>query len=86
MGDFATYRAVHAEALAAALAEEEVGPALGQLAYGDQADSPQLDLTNTYDALVYVLVGPDFDRSLIAERFDASDMAGDGLAVLVVVG
>jgi hypothetical protein len=121
MGDFATYRAVTAEALTVALAEEEVGPALGQLAYGDQAEGPLLDLTNTYGALVYVLIGPDgdredfddalvaavlgheevafdsptvndvqwtaeigraladFDRSLIADRFDASDMDHQGV-------
>jgi hypothetical protein len=121
MGDYATYRAVSAEALAAALAEEEPGPALGQLAFGDQAVGPTVDLTNTYEALAYLLAGPDgdrgdfddplvaavlgheeiapdsptvndaqwtaeigraltdFDRSLIADRFDPSDMDDQGI-------
>ena len=66
MGDYATYRAVRAETLAAALGAEDAGAALGMLAAGDRAEGLLLDLTNAYDALVYVLAGPDGDR----EDFD----------------
>lgn len=121
MGDYATYRAVRGETLAAALGAEDAGAALGMLAAGDGAEGLLLDLTNAYDALVYVLAGPDgdredfddplvaavlgheevaydsptvndvqwtaeieralagFDRTLIAERFDAEEMDDEGV-------
>lgn len=121
MGDFATYRAVTAEALADAVAAREPGPALGALAVSDRDEGLRLDLTNAYGALVYVLAGPDgdredfddplvaavlgheevaydsptvndvewtaqieralldFDRALIADRFDADEMDDEGV-------
>ncbi len=66
MGDYATYRAVTGETLSAALGAEDAGAALGMLASGDRAQGLLLDLTNAYQALVYLLAGPDGDR----EDFD----------------
>jgi hypothetical protein len=66
VGNYATYRAVRAETLAAALGAEDAGAALAMLAAGDGAEGLLLDLTNAYEALVYVLAGPDGDR----EDFD----------------
>jgi Domain of unknown function (DUF1877) len=121
VGNYATYRAVRAETLAAALGAEDPGAALGMVASGDRAEGLLLDLTNAYEALAYVLAGPDgdredfddplvaavlgheevaydaptvndvhwtvqieraladFDRTLIADRFDAEAMDEDGV-------
>ena len=66
MYEYARYRAVTADALTAALDNEAPGYALSELANGPDATGPELDLANTYSALVYLLVGPDGD----VEDFD----------------
>ncbi|VEG52132.1 Domain of uncharacterised function (DUF1877) [Mycolicibacterium aurum] len=80
MGDYATYRAVRAEMLAAALGAEEPGAALGMLASGDRAEGLLLDLTNAYEALVYVLAGPDGDREDFDDPLVAAVLGHDEVA------
>jgi uncharacterized protein DUF1877 len=86
MGTYATYRAVRPEEVAAALAVDEPGPALGQLVFGDDAAGPMADLTNTFDALAYVLAGPGGDREdyanpLVAAVLGHHEVAPDSPAV-----
>lgn len=80
MGEYATYRAVRAEMLAAALGAEEPGAALGMLASGDRAEGLLLDLTNAYEALAYVLAGPDGDREDFDDPLVAAVMGHDEVA------
>jgi hypothetical protein len=86
VGNYATYRAVRAETLAAALGAEDAGAALGMLAAGDGAEGLLLDLTNAYEALAYLLAGPDgdledFDDPLVAAVLGHEEVAYDSPTV-----
>ena len=80
MGNYATYRAVRAETLTAALGAEDSAAALGMLASGDGAEGLLLDLTNAYEALVYLLAGPDGDREDFDDPLVAAVLGHDEVA------
>lgn len=80
MGNYATYRAVRAETLTAALGAEDSAAALGMLASGDGAEGLLLDLTNAYEALVYLLAGPDGDRDDFDDPLVAAVLGHDEVA------
>ena len=80
MGNYATYRAVRAETLKAALGAEDAAAALGMLAAGDGAEGLLLDLTNAYEALVYLLAGPDGDREDFDDPLVAAVLGHDEVA------
>jgi len=80
VGNYATYRAIRAETLAAALGAEDPRAALGMLASGDGAEGLLLDLTNAYEPLVYLLAGPDGDREDFDDPLVAAVLGHDEVA------
>lgn len=86
MYEYARYRAVSGEALAAALNSEAPGHGLAQLATDPDPPGAELDLANAVSALAYLLAGPDgdvedFDDPLVSAAFGHREVEPDAPTV-----